>query len=1082
MQIKFRYILLSIVLIITHTLAHSQVVTSAISGYAFDKAGEPIVAAVVEATHIPSGTYYHTQANKDGYFSINGMRAGGPYKVRFLCMGYKTAVFQPLQLRVAETFALYPIMEEDIQTLGAAVVVSERKPELFESEQTGISTHISQTQMESVPLESRSISEIIRLSAYAGNGMSLAGSDGRMVNFTVDGANFNNNFGLGDQLPGGGNPISLEAIQEIQVVVTPFDIRQSNFVGAGINAITKSGTNSFQSSAYYQYNTKKQSTVGVTAGGPIIENKLFYFVNLEFVANPTDVNQWRPSIDGKANPDAHISRTKVSDMEAVSKFVKQKYGYDTGSYDSFPNLGTNHKLLARIDWNIAKNHKLALRYNYTFNRAWNTVNGNSVDGGELMSKKRSSDAATFFSNSVYAKDSYVNTWSLDFNSHISNKLHNEFLSTFSNFGDKRFTKSQAFPFIDILKRDENRADQSYMSLGYEPFSWDNNLINHVFTAKDDLSLYLGKHKLIIGVSYEHQQLYNSYMRYGTGYYRYSCVEDFLSELSPEIVCLTYAYDDRPDTGSKVHINNLSAYLQDEWTPSRDFYLSYGLRVENIFFADTDLAGSKSIYDITHIDIGRWPAPAVSISPRIGMRWNVLGDERLKIRAGTGLFTGRIPLVLFLNMPAHSGTSQYQAVLNGTGLYNGTKISMSMFEGGLKTDANGKASIDALRSYIIDQGFGPSMYEDDINNLPASFPAVDPKFKMPQTWKTSLAVDYKFPTAFPMSITTEAIFNKTITDVCIKDMSIKSFSEFERFVGVDNRPQYPHDYQYVYTTPAGKEMKVPHSYLLTNTNKGYGYILSASLKATPIPNLNLTLAYTHTAAYEITGLPNDKVHAYIPYVPSYEGFNNERLHPSPHVVPHRILASASYTTTWGASFSAVYEPAYGTKRFSYMIVNDMNEDAINQDLVYIPSSPDQILFMSDSDRDRFWAFVNKDSYLSRHKGEYSQAYALYLPWVHKLDFRFNQNFKLRIGSHTHTLQLNANVTNLLNLLSPKLGIGKKMNPKLNEGRILRFEYTDPDLRPHFSTPTAINDKLETWVDNSTANKYWRISFGIKYLFD
>ena len=379
--------------------AFAQITTSSLGGRITDANGEPVIGAAVVATHEPSGTVYGVTTNTDGRYAMNGMRSGGPYKVEVSCLGYKPLTYTDVNLQLAEAYALNGSLQDDSQMLGEAIVVAAPASK-FAAEKTGAATNISSQQMTSLPTISRNLTDVTRLSPYGGNGMTFGGVDGRTANFTVDGANFNNNFGLSDGLPGGGNPISLDAIEEMQVVISPYDVRQTNFIGGGVNAITKSGTNTLKGSAYVYHRNEnmrgnmaagkevsgardkdRNTTYGFTLGGPIIKNKLFFFVNAEYSTIPTVVNRWRGSVDGVENADANISRTTLADLEKVSNFVKEKYGYDTGSWTDFPATESNMKLLARIDWNINDNHKLAVRYNYTLNQAWNSTNASSMDGG-----------------------------------------------------------------------------------------------------------------------------------------------------------------------------------------------------------------------------------------------------------------------------------------------------------------------------------------------------------------------------------------------------------------------------------------------------------------------------------------------------------------------------------------------------------------------------------------------------------------------------------------------------------------------------------------------------------------------------
>ena len=643
--------------------AFAQVTTSALGGRVVDVDGKPIYGAAVVATHEPSGTVYGVVANSDGRYAINGMRAGGPYKVEFSCLGYQTVAITDVNLQLAETSALDAQLVEDTEMLTEAMVVAASVSK-FSAQKMGSATNISSKQITSLPTISRSIDDVTRLSPYGGNGMSFAGADGRTANFTVDGANFNNNFGLNDGLPGGGSPISIDAIEEMQVVISPYDVRQTNFIGGGVNAITKSGTNTFKGSAYVYHqnenmrgnvvggqevagarNMDRKTIYGMTLGGPIIKDKLFFFVNAEYSLTPTVVNDWRPSVDGVANPDQYISRVTEKDLRDVSEWVKKEYGYDTGSWTDFPANEDNIKFLARLDWNISDNHKLAVRYNYTNNKYFQTHSTKSMDGGPSSSFDRVSMYGMTYANSMYSMNNRVHSASIDLNSRLRDNLSNQLLFTVSQLDDVRDTPSSDMPFIDI-RMDDGSAVSPYICLGYELFSWNNAVHNTHIGLKDDLTYYYGDHKITAGIGYEYQMTDNIYMRNGAGYYRYKSLEDFYAKAAPEIVCITYGYDGNQEPASRVRFHKVGAYAQDEWNATENLKLTYGVRLEGLFFDNKDIMRNQAIYDFTYvvdgeerkIDTGKWPSGSVSILPRVGFSWDVFGDNSLKLRGGSGLYT------------------------------------------------------------------------------------------------------------------------------------------------------------------------------------------------------------------------------------------------------------------------------------------------------------------------------------------------------------------------------------------------------------------------------------------------------------
>ena len=1091
MQKRF-FLLIAMALMLTSTLM-AQITTSSMSGLVTlgDAKGETVIGATVQAVHEPSGTRYAAVTNVDGRFSIQGMRTGGPYAVTVSYIGYQSKIIRGIQLELGETYDLKVWIEEEASEL-AEVVIS-GKASKFAVEKTGASTNINNAQITNLPTVTRSITDVTRLSPYGGNGMSFAGSDGRLANFTVDGANFNNNFGLSDNLPGGGNPISIDAIEELQVVISPYDVRQTNFIGGGVNAITKSGTNKFKGSAYVYHRNEnmrgdavereqiagarakdQNTTYGFSLGGPILKNKLFFFVNGEMTKTPTVVNRWRASEDGVADPDNYLSRTTVNDLQRVSDFVKNKYGYNTGSYTNFPADENNYKLLARIDWNITDKHHLALRYNYTKNRYWSNPNASSMDGGTRSAYARMSQYSMSFANSMYAMDNLVHSFSLDLNSRLTEKLSNQLLATYSKLDDVRDSNSSMFPFIDIL--DGTGSNGNYMALGYELFTWNNAVHNTIWNVKDDLTYYAGNHKVTGGISFEHQMADNQYMRNGTGYYRYESVDDFINGTAPSIVCLTYGYDGETSPAARVQFNKLGIYGQDDWNVTKNLKLTYGVRVDGLFFNNGDLMTNNAILklnyytnsgQVRHIDTGKWPSNSITFSPRVGFTYDVYGDKSLKIRGGSGLFSGRLPLVFFTNMPTNGGMVQYQAQLNSR------NTDMSQFAGGLVVDENGRPTVAALQQKLFDLGYPQTVTPDD-GTVPSSISAVDPDFKMPQVWKTSLAVDYQLPVSFPFSVTVEGIFNKTINAASISDWSMLPAEGFARWNGADPRPMYPTNFR------SGTK-----AFVLENTSKGYGWSANVTLNAQPAEWLSLMAAYTHTVSKEITGLPGSAAESAFTYVPTNAGPNNIKLHNSQYVTPDRIVASATIHDNSHNHYSFIYETWRGGYNYSYMLANDMNGDGYSYDALYIPTDQEvgtgEFRFASEDDKVRFMNYVHNNDYLKKRQGEYAEGYSVYSPWVHRIDFAYKHDFTLNVANTLHTLQLSFDMKNVLNFFNSSWGVSKYMNPSLNEGRILKYESTDAQGYPVFSTPNAVNGNVETFVPNHSIGQCWYAAVGLRYIF-
>ena len=1075
--------------------AMAQVTTASMSGEVSSN-GEPVIGATIMAVHTPSGTNYGTITNMDGRFDLQGMRTGGPYEITVSYIGYQTAIFKEVTLQLGETYNLNVDLKESSEELDEVVVTAERTR--FMTEKTGAALNISNEKMNSIPTINRSIEDLARISPYA-NGMGFAGGDGRSTNFTVDGANFNNNFGLNDGLPGGGNPISMDAIEEVQVVIAPFDVRQTNFIGGGINAITKSGTNTFKGTAYtYHYNDNMRGNrvdgesmnvpaendkhiYGATFGGPIIKDKLFFFANVEYQKIPSTAVNWRASEDGVADPDNYISRTTLADMQRVSDFVRERYGYDTGSYTNFPADESNLKLLGRIDWNINNDHKLAVRYNYTKNTAWNATNGSSGNTGYRLPYNRFSQYSMAFANSMYSMDNKVNSVSADLNSRFSDKISNQLLFTYSNIQDIRGTNSDPFPFIDIMAGyDASTGVQTlepYMSLGYELFTYNNAVNNKIFTVTDNFTSYLGNHKLTAGFSYEHQLANNSYMRNGTGYYRYRSIDDFLNGAAPESFALAYGYNGNTTPNAQVRYNQFGIYLQDEWSIQENFKLTYGLRLDELVFNNDDLYENRAINALDfggrHIDTGSWPGAKMQVSPRAGFVWDVLNDKSLKVRGGTGLFTGRLPLVFFTNMPSNTGMIQNLVSITTTYNNDGTVESrdprLDLLQGGMITDVNQMIETLGLPN---DAGDGV---------VPSSIAAIDPDFRMPQVWKSSVAVDYQFPTTFPLTATAEFMYTKNIHAVKLENYNINSsnIENWERFSGADNRLIYPSNFEYY--------DNISDACVLTNTSKGHGYTFNFTVNATPMKNLDLMASYTRTESKEVSGMPGSNATSAWGNLITIDGPNFATVQRSQYVIPDRLIASVNYTAEhakpgFDTHFNLLYT-GYSPYGNSYMYTNDMNGDGWGYDLIYIPKDDSEINFTSEADRAAFWAFVEQDGYLSSHKGEYAEAYAARAPWVHRFDLSIVQDFSVKVGKSTNKLQLSLDIMNIGNLFNSKWGVRKTM-ANSNSGRILRYEGRDANNVPTFSMYRDGNGvaPTETYSYNHDYNECWSLQVGVRYIFN
>ena len=1044
----------------------AQVTTSALSGkVTMADTKEEVIGATIQAIHEPSGTKYAAVTNSNGRFTIQGMRNGGPYSVAISYIGYETKTFRNIVLELGETYNLNALLSEDANELTEIVVSG--KASKFAAEKTGASTNINQRTIQELPTINRSIGDLAKLSPYYGGSNSFGGMNGKMSNFTLDGANLNNNFGLNSSLPGGGNPISMDAIDEVQMVVAPFDVRQSNFIGGGINAVTKSGTNTFKGTAYFYYtnedmhgnrvdgvqnsepNPGEEKVYGFTLGGPIIKDKLFFFANYERTNTENIPTYWHPDLTGGgADNKTYTSRTTLEDMQMISQFVKNKYGYDTGSPTDYPGDIVNNKYLARLDWNINQNHHLAVRFNHTNNSRWTPPSATSRDVGGL-SASCVGISSMAFANSFYNQENKVTTFSGDLNSRFGQNISNQLLVTYSNIDDPRSSDSQIFPMVDIMKDGD-----PYMTLGYEIFTYNNRVQNKILTINDNFTYYMGNHKLTAGFSFEHQKALNNYMRQGTGYYRYASMEDFMDGAAPIGVALTTGNNGEENPSSQVVFNQIGLYVQDDWNITEKFKINYGIRFDNLIFQNEGAVRNDELYAVDfggrHVDTGLWPKSNWQISPRVGFVWDALGDKSLKVRGGTGLFAGRMPLVFFTNMPGQSGMMQTTYVTKDA-------TALSQFTGGMKTNVHDMETI--LKNYA--QGM-------------AYYAGVDPDFKMPQVWKTSIGIDYQVPVSFPLTLTGEFTYTKNINAVHLDNYNMKSPDDTWRHItGADNRLIYPAASEYQYTSKG--------TYVLTNNHKGHGWTASLQLQAEPIKNLFVSAAYTHTVNREVTALPGSNAQSAWQYMHTVNGPNAVEVRNSGFVTPDRVIANISYK--YGKDHFSLFYSGYSPSGYSYTYSNDINGDGLSYDLMYIPRDDSEIKFVSDDDRIAFWNFVEQDDYLKNHKGEYADLYGARAPWVHTFDFKWAHDFDLKIGNTSHKLQLIANIENIGNLLKSSWGVAKIIPGQSNNMFKILSVTNAKEVKEGAQPIFRMNTDLKTaWDYNHSYGQCWRLQLGVKYYFN
>ncbi|MDR3350544.1 MAG: carboxypeptidase regulatory-like domain-containing protein [Prevotellaceae bacterium] len=1060
--------------------SYAQVTTGSISGAVTDSRGEPLAGAAVKVTHVPSGSIYYATTQSNGNYFIQGVRVGENFKVEFSFIGFSPKTVDGITILLGTPTQLDATLTEDSVTLTEVVITGSSVSK------TGAATNVTNRQIQTLPSINRSINDFTKLTPQSNGGNSFAGRDGRYNYITVDGAAFNNSFGLSGQtrnLPGGdAQPISLDAIDQISVNIAPFDIRQSNFTGASVNAVTKSGDNIFKGSVYtylrpesfagktvdgtkYEWDETSKQTYGLSLGGPIIKNKLFFFINGEFEKSnkPSTASAWKTSTDGNADGTNYISRAQTSKLTDLKQHLLSTYGYDPGDWIWKPSTSENYKLLARVDWNINDNHKLTVRYNQVVST--NDVPTNATSAPVRLTQGRIGEYAMAFTNSGYGFENTVRSITGELNSSFGSKFANKFLATYTSIRDKRTSPSKVFPFVDIME-----GGQIYTSFGYELFTFNNDVKNNTFSIIDNFTAYLDGHTVTAGLSYEQMYFGNAYMTNGTGYYRYNSIADFINDEKPAIFSQTVGLNGNNNPYSELSFGMGAFYIQDEWQLLSNLKLTGGIRFELPFYLN-DMQPNPAIAALTFVDgykmdVGAWPKQQLLISPRVAFNWDVLKDGKYKVRGGTGIFTGRLPFVWFTNQPTNAGTLQFQRTLSGNAVPNDLRFNTDIYA--------------QLKKY-------PEQFAS--TSAPSGPVEVSKDFKMPQVWRTNLAADVKLP--WDMTFTLEGLYSKDINAILQKNVNEKAPTL--KFAGSDNRPRYE-TVGGAYTDAARRvDAKISNAMVLGNTNEGYQYSITAQLAKDFSHGFAGAIAYTFSEAKDVTNNPGDQASSAWQSNVSTGSLNYPGLGYSNFSIPHRIIASLSYKfgylhSSSSTTISLFYEGA-PQSRLNYVYTNDMNGDGNATDLMYIPKDENDIIFVNKGamtaadQKAAFFAFLAQDDYLNSHKGEYAQRFGAVMPWVHQFNLKLTQDFVMD-NVHKTKIQLTLDVLNLGNLINSAWGVRKaQITGSYDNIPLLQYAGADANNRPTFTLPTntIASYYTETYKNVLGYSSTWSMQLGLRFIF-
>ena len=1091
-----KLVLFVLVTFVTCLTTFGQITTSTISGVVKDQKGETVPGATIHATHGPTGTNYYSVTNKSGVFVIPGVRVGGPYTIHASFVGFKKGELKEINTSLGLTENVEFVLVEEATQL-KEVVVTANKYGIFSKEKTGASQQFSRRELTTIPITgARTIDGITKYNPF-GSGNSFGAQDSRLNNFTIDGSQFNNNFGLGSSAQAGGrtgaSAISLDAIDQLQVNVAPFDIRQSGFTGAGINAVTRSGSNEIEGSVYQTQRNNSSTYVGdnargttVTAakfdekvqgfrlGAPIIKNKLFIFGNFESIERTEPGTNWIS--EGSPLTGTQISRVKYADMKALSDFMKEKFNYVTGPWEGYSNTNASKKFLIRTDWNINDKNKLTARYvHHNSNAEINISNSQSAGAGNRTNQFN----ATSFQNSGYIIMDNTRSAVLELNSNLSSTLFNNLIVSYDKQIEDRAYMSSMFPTIDIRE-----GSATYTSVGFDPFTPGNKLDYWTFNVTNNVTKYMEKHTLVGGFNFQKYQSNNLFFPASNGVYIFNSLADFYTAANQSLANggrpstfaparFQFRYSALPGAVEPLQVlktNRLDLYLQDEYNATQNLKLTFGLRANIIGIENTALE-NKAVTAMTFADGEKLntsvlPKTQLLFEPRFGFNYDVKGEKKTQIRGGSGIFTGRPPYVFLSNQIGNNG------VLTGF------------------VDVSGAAAANYGFTANPNQYFIPST-----PTLPSTFDLAftDQNYRFPQVWKNNLAIDQKLPW-LGLVASVELLYNQTINAVHYYNANLDK--PVGKLGGVDNRDLYAGN-------DAGVRVNDNVSMAAVLTNRNGAYNRSATFKLEkPISNgLWGYVAYTTAKAEDYMSAGSIASGSW-QSAQSVNGNNNLGLSISDFVVRNRIVGLLGYRIEGDKKYGTATTFTLGyvgsqNNPFSYIVAGDLNGDRVNNnELIFIPNKGSDIRFApltvgsgstavtytEAQQQAAFESYIAQDPYLSTRRGQYAERNALDLPFLHRFDLSVAQDVFVKIKGKRNAFQIRADILNFGNMLNNRWGVSQRAtNPQL-----LNFVSRDANNVPTFRLATqrdATGTYLikDTYQYNSSVFDVWTAQLGIRYTF-
>lgn len=1086
-------------------------------GTVTDSAGEPLPGASVLVTHIPSGSQYGNATNESGSFTIRNMRVGGPYRIRVTFIGYTPFERENIFLELGETYALDVELSEGSAELGEVQVVA--AGDIFDRSKTGVGRNVRQQEIEGAPTVGRDLADYTRLTpqAFVGNddddgpSISIAGQNNRYNSIFIDGAVSNDVFGLSAQGTNGGQtgttPISLDAIEQFQINLSPYSVTQGGFTGGAINAITRSGTNQYEGAIYF-YNRNEglagktpsaiidaqgldesdreqlppfiNNRFGFRLGGPVVKDKLFFFANVELLRSETP----QPFVG------TYSGQSGINGAENLRQFLINEVNYDPGTFGDKNSQLDDNKLLFKLDWNISRDHKLVARHSYT--------------DAENIDAFRSTNTSLNYAGRNEVFPSTTNSSSLEIRSTFGNNYANKFLLGYTRVRDDRNVNGQFFPTVNIEDGDGD------IFLGNEPFSTANILEQDIFTITNDFNIFAGDHTITIGTHNEFYDIANLFIPYNFGWYFYedrndngTGLDEFRDAvravndpgITPPVSFVQRGFSlvgessnvgDNSDNIGAFKAYQLGVYAENEWQVNPNFRLKGGLRfdvpglttsprfAEDVF--ETTLPDLEQYYDLNGAEPGEPPSAQLYISPRVGFNWDVFDNEETQVRGGSGLFLGRVPFVwpggMYLNNGANTGIlAEF-----------GNNEFRPNPENGLTLQDYGRSADELIPSGRLE------IFEDD--------------FKYPRVWRTSLGVDQQLP--FDIVGTLETQFTKNMSNIDITNINLLPTNE--TLEGPDNRPIRAYEFsenEVIDSNGSLIDGRYQNILRVGNTSKGYSYDISATLRKQFGSSLNTSISYTYGDSYTLNDGTSSQLNSIWSGIENVNGANDLELSRSDFSLGHRLISSINYRKEFLGNLAtslSIFMEASSGRPFSYAIASSddmIGENGGSTALMYVPNDASELQFTGTPAEqqvkaDRLDRYISSSDYLDSQRGDYAERNGSRTPMEFIVDLKIRQELFADVFNRRQSIELTLDFFNVTNLLGELIGTNWGKRSDFGTRRsLVRFEqFQDPeagDFTPVYDV--IIPDGVETeddyfdqnLQDSSTYSSRWLAQVGVRYSF-